>query len=78
MVKGARNLPWSLRAPPTALEVDLDTVTAREENEMQKDRCHTELLRCVIYNRVQMSLVTKQESQMQKTDMVTSRYAGKG
>lgn len=48
VVKGARSLPWPLRAPPTALEVDLDTVTAREENEIQKDRCHTELLRCVI------------------------------
>lgn len=37
VVKGAQSLPWSLRAPPTAVEVDLETVRAREENEIQKD-----------------------------------------
>ena len=48
VVKGARSLPWSLRAPPTAVEVYLETVRAKEENEIQKDRYHTVLLRCVI------------------------------
>lgn len=46
VVKGAWSLPWPPRAPPTALEVALDTAAAREENETQ-DGCHTELLGCV-------------------------------
>lgn len=37
VLKGAGSLPWSFRAPPAALKGDLETVTAREENEVQKD-----------------------------------------